>query len=623
MDPRLLRYYDRELRHLREMGGEFAKEYPKIAGRLGLEGFECADPYVERLLEGFAFLAARIQLRQDAEFPRFTQNLLEIIYPEYLAPTPSMAVVQFQADLNEGSLKDGFRIERGSVLRSVLGKGDQTPCEYRTAHAVDLWPLEFVSAEYTSRDVASVEVQGLQGVRSGLRLRLRCTAGTKFSDLALENLVLYLRGAGEQAMHLYEQLLVNAKAVVVRPTSRSKSWQEVITTAPIRPVGFEDEDALLPAASRSFRAYRLLHEYFAFPERFLFVQFRGLAPAVSRCNESELELIVLFDRLDPRLENAVSTEQFALFCSPVINLFPKRTDRIHVSERQTEFHVVPDRTRPIDFEVYQVQSVTGHGTSADQERAFLPFYAANDFDESADERAYYVASRIPRMLSAKQRKGALRSTYIGSEVFVSLVDTREAPYSTELRQLSLTTLCTNRDLPLQMAVGQGRTDLSMESGAPVKAVRCLNGPTRPRASFAEGEVAWRLISHLSLNYLSLVDNDPQLGAVALRDLLMLYGNVAEAPVRKQIDGVKSVRSSPVVRRVATGGPIAFGRGLEIVLRCEEAAFEGSGVFLLGLVLEQFFSRYVSLNSFTETVLETVERGEVVRWPARLGRRPIL
>lgn len=623
MDPRILRYYDQELRHLREMGGEFAKEYPKIAGRLGLEGFECADPYVERLLEGFAFLAARIQLRQDAEFPRFTQHLLEIIYPHYLAPTPSMAVVQFQPDLSEGSLKDGFEIPRGSVLRSVLGKGDQTPCEYRTAHSVDLWPLEIVSAEYATRDVGSVEVTGVPGVRAGLRLRLRTTAGAKFNDLALENLVVYLRGAGEQAMHLYEQLLVNTKALVVRPGSRTKSWQEVITTAPTRPMGFEDDQALLPPSPRSFHAYRLLHEYFAFPERYLFVQLRGLGPAVKRCSETELEVVVLFDRLDSRLENSVSTEQFALFCAPAINLFPKRTDRIHLSERQSEFHVVPDRTRPLDFEVYQVNGLTGHGTSAEQERAFLPFYATNDFNDASDDRAYYVVQRTPRVLSAKQRKGALRSSYIGSEVFVSLVDSSEAPYSTDLRQLSLNTLCTNRDLPLQMSVGQGRTDLSMESGAPVKAVRCVSGPTRPRPSFGEGEVAWRLINHLSLNYLSLVDNDPEQGAVALRDLLMLYGNIAEAPIRKQIDGVRSVRAKPIVRRVATGGPIAFGRGLEVVLRCEESAFEGSGVFLLGLVLEQFFARYVSLNSFTETVLETVERGEVVRWPARLGRRPIL
>lgn len=623
MDPRVLRYYDRELRHLREMGGEFAKEYPKIAGRLGLEGFECADPYVERMLEGFAFLAARVQLKLDAEFPRFTQHLLEIIYPHYLAPTPSMAVVQFQPDLNEGSLKDGFRIERGNVLRSVLGKGEQTPVEYRTAHEVTLWPIEIVEAEYSSRDVASVEVSDLPGLRAGLRLRLRTTAGLKFSDLGLENLALYLRGAGEQAMHLYEQFLVNAAAVVVRPASRPTPWQEVITKDPIRPLGFDDEDSLIPSGARSFHAYRLLHEYFAFPERYMFVELCGLGPAVRKCQETELEIIVLLDRNDPMLENAVNADQFALSCSPVINLFPKRTDRIHVSDRQSEFHVVPDRTRPIDFEVYQVHEVHGYGTNSDEERAFLPFYAAKDFDDGDDDHAYFAVQRVPRILSSKQRRRAPRSSYVGSEVFVSLVDSRDAPYSTDLRQLALTTLCTNRDLPLHMTVGQGRTDLSMESGAPVRAVRCLSGPTRPRPPFSEGETAWRLINHLSLNYLSLVDSDSQQGAAALRELLTLYSEAGEAHIHKQIEGVRTVRSKPITRRIVGEGPITFGRGLEVVLSLEEASFEGTGVFLLGAVLEQFFSRYVSINSFTETVLETFERGEVVRWPARIGRRQIL
>lgn len=621
MDPRLLRYYDRELRHLREMGGEFAKEYPKIAGRLGLEGFDCADPYVERLLEGFAFLASRVQLKLDAEFPRFTQHLLEIVYPQYLAPTPSMAIVHLQPDLNEGSLADGFTVERGSVLRSVLGKGEQTPCEYRTAHDVTLWPLELIEADYGTRDVASSEVPDLAGVRAGLRLKLRSTAGLSFADLSLDRLNLYLQGAGEQPMRLYEQMLANALAVVVRPASRA--WQEVLPGVPIQPVGFADEEALLPTGSRTFRGYRLLQEYFAFPERYMFVEIEKLQESVRKCTEKELEIIVLFDRIDPLLENAVAADQFSLCCAPAVNLFPKRADRIHVSERQTEFHVVPDRTRPMDFEVYWVESVTGHGTSADQEQEFEPFYSATDLDVDHEAPAYFAVHRVPRQLSSKQRRGAPRSSYIGSELFVSLVDAREAPYPTHLRQLSLSTLCTNRDLPLHISLGHGRTDFTMESGAPVRAVRCLSGPTRPRPSHAEGETAWRLVSHLSLNYLSLADSGEREGAAALRDLLLLYGEASEAAIKKQIEGVKSVTTQPVTRRILNQGPIAFGRGLEVTLTCDEGAFEGTGAFLLGAVLEQFFSKYVSLNSFTETILKTLDRGEVKRWPARVGHRHVL
>ncbi len=625
MDPRLLHYYNRELQYLREMGGEFAREFPKIAGRLGLEGFECADPYVERLLEGFAFLAARVQLKVDAEFPHFTQHLLEMVYPHYLAPTPSMALVQFQPDLSEGGLSEGFVIPRDSVLHSLLGKDDLTPCEYRTAQDVTLWPLKLVKAEYlgTAAAVAALGLYLPPGVKAGIRLVLRSTAGLTFDKLALDSLPLYLRGSDSLPLRVYEQLLGNGVALVVRPTQRPVPWQEMRDKSYIRRLGFANGQALLPYSPRSFQGYRLLHEYFAFPERYLFVELAGLGSAVRRCQDSELEVVVLLNRSDPSLEGVLGESHFALFCAPAINLFPRRADRIHLTDRQFEYHILPDRTRPMDFEVYQVTSVAGYGTSATKEQEFLPFYSSHNLARPSDHSAYYTLQRAPRLLSARQRRQGARSSYIGSEVFIALVDGNEAPYRSDLHQLALTTLCTNRDLPLHMPVGQGKTDFTLESGAPVESVRCLAGPTRPRPSWAEGEVAWRLLSHLSLNYLSLLDNDAHQGAVALRDLLLLYSDAAEAPVRKQIEGIRSVTARPVTRRLPIPGPIAFGRGLAITVTCDETAFEGSGVFLLGAVLEAFFAKYVSINSFTETVVKTLDRGEIMRWPARTGHRQTL
>ncbi|HCK80358.1 MAG TPA: type VI secretion system baseplate subunit TssF [Candidatus Competibacter sp.] len=622
MDPRLLEYYNRELQHLREVGGEFAKEFPKIAGRLGLEGFECADPYVERLLEGFGFLAARVQLKLDAEFPRFTQHLLEIIYPHYLAPTPSMLVAQFQPDPTEGALDQGFVIPRGSELRSLLGKGDQTPCEYRTAHEVTLWPVELTEVQYFAgkEPVALLDLPDLNKVRAGIRLRLRTTLpGLSFDKLALERLTLFLNGSDELPMRVYEQLLGNAVMVVARPGQRPAPWHEVVPGECIRRLGFADEQALLPYAPPSFRGYRLLHEYFAFPQRFLFVELAGLGAAVRRCADSELEILILLNRANAALENGLEAEHFALFCAPATNLFPKRADRIHLSEQVAEHHVVPDRTRPMDFEVYQVNGVTGIGAEG-EEQEFLPFYAAYDRLDQRERRAFYTVRRLPRQLSSQQRRSGPRSSYIGSEVFLSLVDAGEAPYRSNLKQLAVTVLCTNRDLPLHMPIGLGETDFSMTSGAPVGSVRCLAGPTKPRPSHAHGDTAWRLISHLSLNYLSLADTDSRQGAVALRELLALYGDLAEAATRKQIDGIRSVRAAPITRRAPVAGPIAFARGLEVNVTLDEGAFEGAGIFLLGAVLEQFFAKYASINSFTETVVHSSERGEIVRWPARIGKR---
>ncbi|GGF11202.1 hypothetical protein GCM10011611_16060 [Aliidongia dinghuensis] len=622
MDPKLLRYYNTELQHFREMSGEFAKEFPKVAGRLGLDSFECADPYVERLIEGFAFMAARVRLKVDARFPRFTQHLLDLVYPHYLQPTPSMAVARFYPDLTEGGLADGFPIPRGTALMSLLGKGDQTACEYRTGHDVTLWPLEVAELEYLASPgaVATLGVGEIQGAPAAIRLRLRTTAGIPFDKLPLDRLTLFLGDVSEKSVRLYEALVAHAQAMVVRPTSRPLPWQEIVRTAPVRPLGFEPDHALLPFGGQSFDGYRLLHEYFACPARFMFVDLVGLAPGFRRCADTEIDIIIMLKRADTRLDHAIGPADFTLFCAPIINLFPKVVDRIHLTDQTEEHHVIVDRTRPMDFEVYRVLSVGGIAAGTEVTQEFRPFFGATDLGGGDPGRAYYAVHREQRLLSMRQRSRGPRSSYIGSETFISLVDADEAPYRHDLRQLAIEALCTNRDLPLEMPVGKGTTDFTMQLGAPVDTIRCVAGPTWPRRSHAEGDTTWRLISHLSLNYLSLLDKNAEEGAAAFRELLALYADLGEPSVRKQIEGVRSVTSRPVVRRAIHPGPIAFVRGLEITLTCAEEAFEGTGGFLLAAVLERFFAKYVSINSFTETVFRTVTRGEIMRWQRRPGQR---
>ena len=625
MDPKLLKYYNSELQFIREMGADFARRYPKIAGRLGLEGFECADPYVERLLEGFSFLAARIQLKLDAEFPTFTQHLLEMVYPHYLAPTPAMAVVQFQPDLTEGALAEGFTIPRQSALRSQLGKGEQTPCEFRTSHEVTLWPLEVTEAEYITGSTALPDINDpyLPVPKAGIRIRLRTTAGLTFDALSLEQLPVYIRGSDEFPMHVYEQMLGNSIAMVVQSTSNPIPWQQVTDRRHIQRVGFNEQEAMLPYGAQSFSGYRLLHEYFSFPNGYLFVNLMGLGQAAKRCTDNELDIFILLDRINPVLEHKVDADAFALFCSTAINLFPKRADRIHLNTKDNEYHVVPDMTRPMDFEIYEVTGAVGYGTGENREQAFLPFYSSDETSFRTESSAYYTVRREARVLSTRQQRYGPRSNYVGSEVFVSLVDAGEAPYATDLRQLAVTTLCTNRDLPLHMPVGRGKTDFTLGSGAPVDSIRCIVGPSKPKPSYAEGDTAWRLISHLSLNYLSLVDSDEHKGAAALRELLRLYGYITENQIEKQIEGILSVVAVPITRRLPIEGPITFGRGLEVTVTMDEPAFEGTGCFLLGAILEDFFAKYVSINSFTETVIKTDKRGEIMRWPIRVGRHQMM
>lgn len=621
----MLRYYERELQHVREMGGEFAREFPKIAGRLGLEGFECADPYVERLLEAFGFMAARVQLKLDSEFPTFTQHLLELVYPHYLAPTPSMTVVRFTPNAREGSLTDGVMVPRDTVMRSRLGKRDQTTCEYWTKHDVQLWPIEIRRVHYTSvlGELNQVRLPGPRRARSMLRIQLHTTSGVRFDQLALDTLPLFIAGGDSTAMRLYEQLSVATTAVVGRIGTTGQPTYLVAPGEGARPVGFDDAQAMLPYGPRSFQGYRLLHEYFAFPSRFMFIELCDLAAIAKQCPHTELELLVVFDREETSLEGIVDTSRVLPFCTPAVNLFPRQADRVHLSDRDHEYHVVPDRTRPLDLEVHSVTRVVGYGARAEGEREFVPLYSVWDQGRVDEHPAYFTVSRQPRMLSQRAQQIGARSTYVGSEVFLSLVDGREGPYRHELRQLGVQTLCTNRDLPLHMSVGQGDTDFTLQSGAPIESARCVAGPSPPRASHAQGETAWRLISHLSLNYLSLCNTDDTQGAAALRELLGLYADLGDPATSKQVHGIRSIGSKPIVRPLFGQGPVCLIRGMEVNLECDETAFSGTGAFLLGVVLERFFAKYVAINSFTETTLRTLQRGEIVRWPMKSGQRPVL
>jgi type VI secretion system protein ImpG len=619
MNPELIKYYSQELQHVREMGGEFAKAYPKVAARLGLESFECADPYVERLLEGFSFLSARVQMKIDAEFPRFTQHLAELVYPHYLAPTPSMAIIEVQPDMTHPALREGVSIPRGAAFQGALDGDGSTRCEFRSAHALTLWPIELVEARVFTHAGAlpGFDAALPAGVKGGLRLKLRTSNGVPFDELALESLQLHLRGAEGMPSRLYELLLGATLGVAVMP-AQGRSAYKVLPAASVCPLGMSDDEALLPVSKQSFPGYRLLQEYFAFSQRFMFVAINGLRGALSACHAEEVELVVLLSRADQTLERSVDCSHFALHCTPAINLFPRRTDRIAVTGEQFEHHVVADRTRPMDFEVYQVESVTGHRAGGGAELPFQPFYRARDLAVPQTSGAFYQVRREKRLPSARQIERGARTSYLGSETFISLVDASAAPYPDDLHQLAVSVLCTNRDLPLTMPVGRPGTDFIVDVEAPVLGARCIGGPSRPLPSYAEGPVAWRLLSHLSLNYASLVDSSKEEGACAMRDLLGLYAPVGDVAMVRQIEGLRSVDSVAVTRRLPARGPIVFGRGLEVNLLIDETSFEGASAFLFGAVLARFFSQYVSMNSFTETVVTSTTRGEIMRFSPRSG-----
>ncbi len=326
--------------------------------------------------------------------------------------------------------------------------------------------------------------------------------------------------------------------------------------------------------------------------------------------------------MDNALLQAVDGASLALNCVPAINLLERRCDRIHVNGDSSEFHVVPDRTRPMDYEVHSITEVVGYGTGTHSEWRFLPFYNAFHTEERS-HNAYYSVKREPRILSQTQQREGTRTAYIGTEVYLSVVDSEEAPYSEDLRQLGVRALCTNRDLPVLMRLGDTKGDLTLAQTAPVKSIRVVKGPSRPSSALREANIAWKLINQLSLNHLSLTDADAEQGAAALRSILRLYAPSGDAGAQRQVDGLRSVKLQPVVRRLPMPGPITFGRGVEIKVEVDDLSFEGASAFLLGCVLERFVARHVSLNSFTQTRLHSPARGDILSGRPRCGTRPIL
>ncbi|HMR29707.1 MAG TPA: type VI secretion system baseplate subunit TssF [Geminicoccaceae bacterium] len=644
MDRRFLDYYESELRFLRDLGGEFARAHPGVAGRLALDANACADPYVERLLEGVAFLTARVQLKLDAEFPRLTEHLLDILFPDFLAPTPSMAMVRLVPDVAAGDLAASYRIPAGSRLSSRLGPRMQTRCVFTTAHEVLLFPIELAGVRYlTGSALATANLPARREVKAALTLRLTTLPERPFHQMSLDRLVLHLVAGGRSPWRLYEALLGHGTALLAREPGGA--WLPIRDRQPVQRVGFGADEALLPLSRPGFEGYRLLREYFSFPERFLFAALDGLAPAVKAAQGGTLELAVLLDQADRGLDDGIAADDLALFVTPAVNLFEKALEPARLDRQERDAHLVVDRVRPHDYEVHSLLEVSGEGAAGP--RRFRPFYALAHPDETGPAGAYYTVERRQRLASAQEARaagsdrrpgsggpaaGRARSGYAGGEVFLALVDGGSPPWPEGIDRLHVKARCSNRDLPLLMPLVPGQSHFDVENGPPLAAAYCLGEPTPPRPSLAlgeapptssdwtPGETPWQLVSHLALNYLSLVDGPADEGAAALRQLLQLYAAFAEPAVARQVEGLRSVASRPVVDRLPIAGPIAFGRGLEIDLTFDESAFDRGAAFALGGVLEAFLRRHVALNSFTRTVVRTAERGEIMRWPVRLGQR---
>jgi type VI secretion system protein ImpG len=608
----LLLYYERELSFLRRMGAQFAEQYPKIASRLILEPDKCEDPHVERLLEAFAFLAARVHLKIDDEFPEITEALLSIIYPHFIRPVPSMTIVDFRMNPAQAQIGAGLKIERGAVLSSRPVAG--VPCKFRTCYDVYLWPVSVVAAEWKSPDRLQPAIKSAEAV-AALRLELGCWRDVVFEKAQPNPLRIFLNGESGLIHTLYELLCSRVIQIIVRdPTPGSRVRPVTLPPDVLRPVGFDENESMLPNPRRSFEGYRLLHELFAFPEKFFFLDMTGLESALSGFKD-RAELIFLiapFELTERRqaLEVGISAKTFQLACAPAVNLFEQTAEPILITQRRFEYPIVPDVRRPNATEIFSVDEVTSVRPETQEPVRFEPFYSYHHGAAAKRGQTYWLASR----------RASGRRDDEGTEMYLSLVDIEQRPVSPDLDSLTVRLTCTNRDIPARLQFGVESGDFELEGGEPVQAIVALRKPTSALRPPTGRSSLWRLVSHLSLNYLSLVSE----GKEALQEILKLYDFSNSSYSMKQIEGILELKSRPHFARIISENGITFARGTRVDMELDEDNFVGSGVYLFASVLEHFLGLYVTLNSFSQLSVTTRQRKEVLRqWPPRAGTKILL
>lgn len=630
MNDELLALYSQELQFIREGGVEFAKDYPKVAERLGLHANAtdvCPDPYIERLLEGFAFLTAGIQHKMNARFPVLTQHLLEIIYPNYLAPLPSQWIAQLTPTLHDASLLEGPTIPRGTVLQSVEVSDAGTCLTYTTAHSVQCWPIVVREASFI-HSRAELDQLGLgtlpESARSGVRVQLQLCGDVPFSDLTnLDNLSFYLHGQPELSYALYEALFRHTQAIALNTTDGGSPCQWLEASA-LQPQGFDHDEALLPVTERAFSGHRLLQEYFALPERFRFIKLHSLQNVLPHCDSQCLELVFTFNQsVDAAVLMRTEAECFQLHCTPVVNVFDKAADPISLKEKKSEYLISIDRTRSADFELYSLNSVAGFTQGGQQKQLFYPLY--HPLSHQKAQAGYYTLKRDARRLSQKQQRHGLRSHYVGSDAYLAIHDPDHPPYQHDLKHLQLRVTCTNRDLALVLSSAHNALHFQTDNQLPIEEIRCLTQPTTPKSAQYYGDRGWDLIHHLSLNYLSLVadENDGieqiEQATGTLKKQLLLYAFDNPATKRK-IEAIQTIVTQPQHFRLPVPGPITYVRGQIITITVDETPFVGDSAFLLGQVLNEFFQRYTSVHSLTAVRLHSQQRGELHQWMPKTGQQ---
>ena len=582
------KYYQDELSFLREMGREFARAYPAAAQFLADRG---SDPDVERLLEGFAFLTGRLRQKLDDEFPELTHAMMNLLWPHYLRPMPSISMIEFTPI--PGAVTDMQQVARGAEVASVPVEG--TPCRFRTAFNVDLYPF-------------TIERADLEMTHDGhpsLRLRFSMSQGALLSQARAENIRLHLWG--DPAYALYIWLCRYTSEVRLRPVIQGRSGQEInVHSSKIKPVGFSKEEALLPYPKISFDGYRLLQEYFTFPEKFLFVDLTDIGQFTGTANCDVFEIVFVFSR-PPAASLRISKDNIRLYCTPVVNLFPVESDPVRVSNDRVEYRIRPAGSNPLHYEIYSVERAVGWVRGTAEEREYEPFYSFKHGLGPSGRKAIYYQTHL--------RNAVLGD---GTDTYASFVNIDQETMIPPTETVVFHLTCTNRALAGKLRVGDVQTPTeSLPEFARFQNISKLTPSIRTPIG---GDLYWRLISHLSLNYISISNIQALRGILELYNIQALYDRQAARANERRMEGIHDIQSR-TEDLLFHGMPV---RGTSTNIAMMEDHFAGEGdMFLFASILNEFFTLYASLNSFSHLTVKGIQQGEIYKWPPRIGQQIIL
>lgn len=611
MADELLPYYEKELAFIRQLGAEFAEEHPKIAGRLGINTDTIDDPHVSRLIESFAYLNARIQHKIDDDFPELSDALLNVLFPHYQRPIPSMSIVNFIAD--EEQLESPYLLKKDTLLETEQFQGENV--RFATSYDTELLPIKVTSASLIGIPFTTPGSSDVRGAGGVLKISLETfNEEITFADLKFDKIRFYLKGQPQHINPLYQLLFNNCKNVVAS-LSETDGKPIFMGKDCIKEVGFDNEENLLPYPDSSFLGYRLLTEYFVFPEKFMFVDFVGLKEKIPENAANTLDLYIYLDSTDVELEHNISKETFVLGACPVVNLFDHRADPIKLDHTQIEYQVVPDSRRPSGYEVYSVDNVTA-STSTGEEVLYHPFYGLNHEHQDSENHSFWFANRRDSKMSNYERDDA-------TDVFLNLVDLEFNPNVPDDRTLVIQTTCSNRDLPSKLPFSADQPKLQcVDSAPPCEKICCLTQPTQTVRAPLRNHARWRLISHLNLNHLSLTGRDD--ATQSLKEILRLYDFKESSVTRALIDSITYVKARPISSPLTIDGRATMCRGIEVEIELDDRQLTGSSAYLFASVLERFFGLYCSINSFTRVLVKQKSKeGYLKKCPPRAGEKILL